>query len=60
MKFDMCGAAAVLGTTKAVIDAKLPINLVTLVAAAENMPSGNASRPGDVVQVACRDKRSKS
>ena len=50
MKFDMCGAAAVLGTTKAVIDAKLPINLVTLVAAAENMPSGNASRPGDVVR----------
>ncbi|HTK97877.1 MAG TPA: leucyl aminopeptidase [Pseudomonadales bacterium] len=49
MKFDMCGAAAVLGTTKAVIDAKLPINLVTLVAAAENMPSGRASRPGDVV-----------
>ncbi len=50
MKFDMCGAAAVLGTTKAVIDAKLPINLVTLVAAAENMPSGIASRPGDVVR----------
>ena len=50
MKFDMCGAAAVLGTTKAVIDAKLPINLVTLVAAAENMPSGTASRPGDVVR----------
>ncbi len=50
MKFDMCGAAAVLGTTKAVIDAKLPINLVTLVAAAENMPGGDASRPGDVVK----------
>jgi leucyl aminopeptidase len=50
MKFDMCGAAAVLGTTKAVIDAQLPINLVTLVAAAENMPSGTASRPGDVVR----------
>ncbi len=50
MKFDMCGAAAVLGTTRAAIDAKLPINLVTLVAAAENMPGGNASRPGDVVK----------
>jgi len=50
MKFDMCGAAAVLGTTKAVIDAKLPVNLVTLVAAAENMPSGTATRPGDVVK----------
>ena len=46
MKFDMCGAAAVLGTTKAVIDAKLPVNLVTLVAAAENMPSGNATPSG--------------
>ncbi len=50
MKFDMCGAAAVLGTTKAVIEAKLPVNLVTLVAAAENMPGGTASRPGDVVR----------
>jgi leucyl aminopeptidase len=50
MKFDMCGAAAVLGTTLAAIEAKLPINLVTLVAAAENMPSGKASRPGDVVK----------
>ena len=50
MKFDMCGAAAVLGATRAVIDAGLKINLVTIVAAAENMPSGDASRPGDVVE----------
>ena len=49
MKFDMCGAAAVLGVTKAAIDARLPINLVTVVAAAENMPSARASRPGDIV-----------
>ena len=49
MKFDMCGAAAVLGATKAVIEAKLPINLVTVVAAAENMPSARATRPGDIV-----------
>jgi leucyl aminopeptidase len=49
MKFDMCGAAAVLGVTKAAIDAQLPINLVTVVAAAENMPSGRATRPGDIV-----------
>ncbi len=49
MKFDMCGAAAVLGTLFAVRDAGLPINLTVLVAAAENMPSGRASRPGDVV-----------
>jgi leucyl aminopeptidase len=50
MKFDMCGAAAVLGCAKAVIEAKLPVNLIAMVAAAENMPSGHASRPGDVVE----------
>lgn len=49
MKFDMCGAAAVIGATKAAIEAKLPINLVTVVAAAENMPSGVATRPADIV-----------
>jgi len=49
MKFDMCGAATVLGATKAVIESNLKLNLVTIVAAAENMPSGGASRPGDVV-----------
>lgn len=49
MKFDMCGAASVLGTTKAVIEAGLKINLITIVAAAENMPSGGATRPGDIV-----------
>jgi leucyl aminopeptidase len=50
MKFDMCGAAAVLGATRAAIDAGLKLNLVTLLAAAENMPSGKASRPGDIVR----------
>lgn len=49
MKFDMCGAASVLGATRAAIDANLPLNLVTVVAAAENMPSGRATRPGDIV-----------
>ncbi|MDB2646531.1 leucyl aminopeptidase [Pseudomonadales bacterium] len=49
MKYDMGGAAAVLGATKAAIEAKLPINLLTIVAAAENMPSGGATRPGDIV-----------
>jgi leucyl aminopeptidase len=49
MKFDMGGSASVLGTTQAVIEMDLPINLVTVVAAAENMPSAKASRPGDVV-----------
>lgn len=49
MKFDMCGAASVLGTLKAVCEMKLPINLIVVVATAENMPAGNASKPGDVV-----------
>ncbi len=49
MKYDMCGAAGVLGTTAAVIEMKLKLNLVTIVAAAENMPSGTATKPGDVV-----------
>jgi len=49
MKFDMCGAAAVLGTLDAVARLALPINVVGLVAATENMPDGNATRPGDVV-----------
>ncbi|MCZ6887379.1 MAG: leucyl aminopeptidase [Gammaproteobacteria bacterium] len=49
MKFDMCGAACVLGTIKAAITAKLPINVISIVAAAENMPGGAASRPSDIV-----------
>ena len=49
MKFDMCGAASVLGATRAALEAQLPINLVTILAAAENMPNGNATRPGDIV-----------
>jgi leucyl aminopeptidase len=52
MKWDMCGAATVMGATRAAIDARLPINLITIVAAAENMPSGNATRPGDIVTTA--------
>ena len=49
MKFDMCGAATVSGATLAAVAAEVPINLVTIVAAAENMPGGEASRPGDIV-----------
>ncbi|MCC5871339.1 MAG: leucyl aminopeptidase [Gammaproteobacteria bacterium] len=50
MKFDMCGAASVFGTMQAVVAMGLPLNVVGLVAAAENMPSGSASRPGDIVK----------
>ena len=49
MKFDMCGAASVLGTIRALCEAKLPIHVVGAIAAAENMPSGHATRPGDIV-----------
>ena len=49
MKFDMSGAAGMLGTLKACAEMQLPINLVVVLAAAENMPSGRASKPGDIV-----------
>ena len=49
MKFDMGGAASVIGAFEACAEMQLPINLVCIVAAAENMPDGNAYRPGDVL-----------
>jgi leucyl aminopeptidase len=49
MKFDMSGGATVLGTLRSVAELKLPINVVVIVAAAENMPSGNAVKPADIV-----------
>ena len=49
MKTDMGGAAAVLATLRAVADLKLPLKVTVLAAAAENMPSGTAQRPGDVL-----------
>jgi leucyl aminopeptidase len=50
MKFDMCGAAGVLGTMAAVARLKLPINLNVVVPAVENLPSGIATKPGDIVK----------
>jgi leucyl aminopeptidase len=49
MKFDMSGGGTVLGVVKTIARLALPINVVGIVAAAENMPGGKASRPGDVV-----------
>jgi leucyl aminopeptidase len=49
MKFDMCGAASVFGTMKTVAQLQLPINLVALIPAVENMPGSKAMRPGDVI-----------
>ena len=49
MKFDMCGAASVLGTLHAVAKLKARLNLVCIVPTCENMPGGKAIKPGDVV-----------
>ena len=49
MKFDMCGAATVIAAFCAVAQLNLPINLVALVPTCENMPSGGANKPGDIV-----------
>lgn len=49
MKFDMCGGASVLGTFNAVAEMGLAINLIGLVPCTENMPDGNANKPGDIV-----------
>jgi leucyl aminopeptidase len=50
MKFDMCGAASVLGAFRAVAELKAKVNLIGLVPTCENMPNGKATKPGDVVR----------
>ena len=50
MKFDMSGAAVVLAAVKYAADMKLPINVTALVPACENLPSGGAVKPGDVIR----------
>jgi leucyl aminopeptidase len=49
MKYDMCGAASVFGVMSALAESGLAINVVGVMACAENMPSGDATRPGDIV-----------
>ncbi len=49
MKYDMCGAASVLGTFKAIAEMNLAINVIGVIPTCENMPDGNAIRPGDVL-----------
>lgn len=49
MKYDMCGAAAVLGTFRAIAELGLAVNVVGVIPACENMPSGRANKPGDVI-----------
>ena len=48
MKYDMCGAASVMGAMQAIINMGLKANVVAIVASAENMPSSTASKPGDI------------
>ncbi|MGC1817560.1 MAG: leucyl aminopeptidase [Casimicrobiaceae bacterium] len=50
MKFDMCGAASVLGTFRTIAELKPKLNLIGLIPACENMPSGRATKPGDIVK----------
>lgn len=49
MKYDMCGAATVLGTIKAAAELKLPVNIVGIIPAVENMPGGTAYKPEDIL-----------
>lgn len=49
MKYDMCGAASVLGTFRAIAEMKLKLNVIGVIPTCENMPSGRATRPGDIV-----------
>ena len=50
MKYDMCGAATVLGVMKTIGQLNLPLNVVGLIPACENMPDGIAVKPGDIVK----------
>ena len=49
MKYDMCGAASALGTLQAAAELALPLNVVVLIPTCENLPSGRANKPGDIV-----------
>ena len=49
MKYDMCGGASVFGTIKAIAEMELPINVVGIIPSSENLPDGDANKPGDIV-----------
>lgn len=49
MKFDMCGAASVIGTLQTVCELNLRLNVIGIIGAVENMPSGSATKPGDII-----------
>jgi len=50
MKFDMCGAASVIGAIDACAELQLPVNIIGIIPTVENMPDGLATRPGDIVK----------
>ena len=49
MKYDMCGGASVIGTMRAIAEMQLPLNVIAIVPSSENMPDGDANKPGDIV-----------
>jgi leucyl aminopeptidase len=49
MKYDMCGAASVFGAMQACVELELPINVVGVIPSSENLPDGDANKPGDIV-----------
>jgi leucyl aminopeptidase len=49
MKYDMCGGASVVGTLRALGELELPINVVGVIPSSENLPDGDANKPGDIV-----------
>ena len=51
MKFDMCGAAAVIGAMKAIANLKLPVKVIGIAPVCENMPGSKAQRPGDILRI---------
>lgn len=51
MKFDKCGAVVMLGVLRAVAEMKLPLRIIALMPATENMPSGSATKPGDIIRM---------
>ncbi|ABR74320.1 cytosol aminopeptidase [Actinobacillus succinogenes] len=49
MKYDMCGAASIFGVMNALVELQLPLNVIGVMAGCENLPDGNAYRPGDIL-----------
>ncbi len=49
MKYDMCGGASVLGTLQAAAQLQLPLNIIGLIPSSENLPDGDANKPGDIL-----------